>query len=71
MTGNISIGDVMRYLMYARSYDNPYRGRRRFRKIPSNIRIQMAEADYSRAEGCCPQKMAIGKLMQDALRELT
>ncbi len=70
VAGDIPIGDVMRYLLYARSYDNPYRGRRRFRKIPSNIRIQMAEADYSMAEGRCPQKMAIGKLMQDALTEL-
>jgi predicted aldo/keto reductase-like oxidoreductase len=68
--GDIPIGAVMRYLMYARSYDNPYRGGRRFRKIPSNIRIQMAEADYSMAEGRCPQKMAIGQLMQDALKEL-
>jgi len=70
VAGDIPIGDVMRYLMYARSYDNPYRGGRRFRKIPSNIRIQMAETDYSMAEGRCPQKMAIGKLMQDALTEL-
>jgi len=68
--GDIPIGDVMRYLMYARSYDNPYRGCTRFRKIPSNIRAQMAKADYSMAEGRCPQKMAIGKLMQDALKEL-
>lgn len=70
VAGNIPIGDVMRYLMYARSYDNPHRGGRRFRKIPLNIRVQMAEADYSGAEGRCPQKMAIGRLMKDALTEL-
>ena len=70
VAGDIPIGDVMRYLMYARSYDNPHRGGRRFRKIPLNIRVQMAEADYSGAEGRCPQKMAIGRLMKDALTEL-
>jgi len=70
VAGDIPIGDVMRYLMYARSYDNPHRGGRRFRKIPLNIRVQMAKVDYSGAEGRCPQKMAIGRLMKDALTEL-
>jgi predicted aldo/keto reductase-like oxidoreductase len=70
VTGNIPIGDVMRYLMYARSYDNPYRAGNRFRKIPSNIRTQMATADYSAAEQRCPRKIAIGKLVQVALKEL-
>ena len=71
VAGNIPIGDVMRYLMYARSYDNPYRASTRFRKIPSDIRLQMAKADYSMAERRCPQKMAIGRLMQEALKELS
>jgi predicted aldo/keto reductase-like oxidoreductase len=71
VAGNIPIGDVMRYLMYARSYDNPYRALTRFRKIPLDIRIQMAKADYSAAEGRCPQKMAIGRLMREAIIELS
>jgi len=71
VAGNIPIGDVMRYLMYARSYDNPYRASTRFRKIPLDIRIQMDKADYSMAERRCPQKMAIGSLMQEALKELS
>jgi predicted aldo/keto reductase-like oxidoreductase len=70
VAGDIPIGDVMRYLMYARSYDNPYRAWRRFRKIPSEIRTQMAAADYSEAERRCPRKLAIGKLMQEALEDL-
>jgi len=71
VAGNIPICDVMRYLMYARSYDNPYRASTRFRKIPLDIRIQMAKADYSMAEGRCPQKMAIGRLMREAIIELS
>ena len=68
---NIPIGDVMRYLMYARSYHNPYRACTHFRKIPLDIRLQMANADYSAAEQRCPQQMPIGKLVQEALKELS
>ncbi len=71
VAGNIPIGDVMRYLMYARSYANLHRAATGFRKISSGTRLQMAKADYSAAEQQCPQKMAIGRLMQDALKELS
>jgi predicted aldo/keto reductase-like oxidoreductase len=67
---DIPIGDIMRYLMYCRSYDDLYRARSRFRKIPSNIRTRMAAADYSAAERHCPRGIAIGKLVQEALDEL-
>ena len=70
MAGHVPIGDVMRCLMYARSYDNPYRAGRRFREISPNIRGRMASADYSTAERRCPRKIAIGKLMRTALEEL-
>jgi hypothetical protein len=68
--GDIPIGDVMRYLMYARSYGDRHRGRKYFQKIPLNIRQQMEGVDYGPAEQRCPQKMAIGKLMREALKEL-
>ena len=68
--GDIPIGDVMRYLMYARSYGDRHRGRMQFQKIPLRIRRQMGGVDYSPAEQRCPQKMAIGSLMRDALKEL-
>lgn len=68
---NIPIGDVMRYLMYARSYDTPHGGAKQFRKIPSDIRQQMASTDFSTTEQRCPQKMPIGQLMQEALQELS
>lgn len=71
VAGNIPIGDIMRYLMYARSYDNPYRAGTRFRKIPPDIRSQMAKSDYSAAEKRCPHTMPIARLMQEALRELS
>ncbi len=67
---DIPIGDVMRYLMYARSYDNTCRACSRFRKIPAAIRARMATADYSAAEQRCPRKITIGHLMQVAMKEL-
>jgi hypothetical protein len=67
---SIPIGDVMRYLMYARSYGDRHRARTHFQKIPLPIRRQMAIIDFSPAEKKCPQRMAIGDLMRQALDEL-
>ena len=66
----IPIGDVMRHLMYARSYDNPRRASRYLRKITANQYDQMINLNYSLAEQRCPHKMAIGKLMRETLNEL-
>jgi predicted aldo/keto reductase-like oxidoreductase len=68
--GGIPIGDVMRYLMYARGYGDRHRGRMHFQKIPLRIRQEMEGMDYGPAEQRCPQKMAIGRLMREALEEL-
>jgi predicted aldo/keto reductase-like oxidoreductase len=70
VAGEIPIGDVMRYLMYARSYGDRYRARTHFQKIPLRIRRQMEGVDYGPAEKQCPRNMAIGRLMHDALDEL-
>jgi len=68
--GDVPIGDVMRYLMYARSYGDHHRARAQFQKIPLHIRRKMKGTDYKPAEQGCPQKMAIGQLMRQALEEL-
>jgi len=67
----VPIGDVMRYIMYSRSYGDRYRGVVSFNGIPKNIRSKIAKLDYSLAEKRCPQKLAIGKLMLNALQELS
>jgi predicted aldo/keto reductase-like oxidoreductase len=69
--GDVPISDVMRCLMYARSYGDPQRAKIRFQKLPINTRRQMTLTDYSLAEQRCPQKMAIGKLMREAVKELS
>jgi hypothetical protein len=66
----VPIGDVMRYLMYARSYGATGRARAGFQKIPLNIRRQLTNTDYSLAEQRCPQHMAIGQLIRAAVAEL-
>ena len=68
--GRVPVGDVMRYLMYSHSYGQHNRAIAEFRTIPVEIRHRMAGLDYSVAEKNCPQKMAIGKLMNMALKEL-
>ena len=70
VAGQIPISDVMRYLMYARSYENRQRARTRFQKISLKTRQKMAKTDYSLAEKRCPQKMAIARLMREASLEL-
>jgi len=68
--GEIPICDVMRYLMYSRSYGDKERARTLFNELPSDIRRNMVSIDYSLAEQRCPQKMAIGRLMIEAASEL-
>ena len=68
---DVPIGDVMRYLMYYRSYGDRDRAAIHFNTIPAVIRREMASLDYSLAEQTCPQKMAIGKLMREAAKELS
>jgi predicted aldo/keto reductase-like oxidoreductase len=71
VVAEVPIGDVMRYLMYARSYGNHKKASDHFKQIPQKIREQMIHLDYASAEQKCPRKMAIGKLMRTAIKELS
>jgi predicted aldo/keto reductase-like oxidoreductase len=64
------IGDVMRYLMYSRSYGDSDRARAEFRALPESVRKRLTDLDYTVAERRCPQKMSIGRLMRAAAQEL-
>ncbi|MGD9326406.1 MAG: aldo/keto reductase [Desulfobacterales bacterium] len=68
--GKVPIGDIMRCLMYSRSYGDRTHAIELFKDIPEKVRAKIASLDYSSAENRCPQKMAIGNLMRDALKEL-
>jgi predicted aldo/keto reductase-like oxidoreductase len=68
--GNVPVSDVMRYLMYGRSYGEPDRAKAAFNELPAEVRGRMAAVDYRSAEGKCPQGMPIGRLMREAVVEL-
>ncbi|MDZ7581935.1 MAG: hypothetical protein U5R30_15465 [Deltaproteobacteria bacterium] len=65
------IGDIMRCLMYSRSYGNREQARAVFRSMPPETRRRLAALDYGAAESRCPQKLAIGHLVQQAVREFS
>jgi hypothetical protein len=68
---NIPIGDVMRYLMYSRSYGDRDTAVAKYKKLSAKTRQKMATADYSVAEKNCPQRIAISRLMHEAADELS
>jgi predicted aldo/keto reductase-like oxidoreductase len=66
----LPIGNIMRYLMYSRSYGNHedhQRAKGYFHELPEKLRRQIATIDFSEAERRCPHKMAIENLMQEAV----
>jgi predicted aldo/keto reductase-like oxidoreductase len=69
LPGLACVSDVMRYLMYYNSYGQRARARELFAKIPAETRVRLAQADYSRAEALCPQRLPIQKLMSEAIRK--
>ncbi|MEZ4550880.1 MAG: aldo/keto reductase [Desulfobacterales bacterium] len=70
LEGWIPVGDVMRYLMYARGYGDTHDPRQWFAAIPAAVRQQMERADYTLAEARCPRQLPIARLMNQALRDL-
>jgi predicted aldo/keto reductase-like oxidoreductase len=70
VTGNIPVGDVMRYLMYAHSYGDTHDAKRRFAAISRTTRQRLMRQDYTLAESRCPRGLPIARLMRQALEEL-
>ena len=68
--GKVPICDVMRYLMYARSYGSRHKALMGYHKLPRSTRMRMADTNYSLAEQRCPRKIPIGALMREAVNEL-
>jgi predicted aldo/keto reductase-like oxidoreductase len=62
----VPVGDVMRYLMYSRSYGESDLARMLYGELPSEVRHQMTGLDYSQAEDRCPRRLPIARLMQEA-----
>jgi predicted aldo/keto reductase-like oxidoreductase len=67
---DLPIGDIMRWLMYARDYGDRDRAKTLFRSLPSEVRRTMTHRDYTAAEKRCPNGLPIGRLMREAVLEL-
>lgn len=64
---SVPVSDVMRYLMYAKNYENEEKGRLLFKQIPKEVRRRLVTTDYSIAELRCPQKMPIARFVKEAV----
>jgi hypothetical protein len=60
------IGDVMRTLMYHRSYGDQELARTVFRQLPEMARRGLAGFDYAAAERACPHGLPIAQWMREA-----
>ncbi len=67
--GDIPVADVMRFLMYGRSYGDRERAVAHFRQLPQETLERLRQADYVLAENRCPRALAIGRLMREAVEE--
>ncbi|MGD8891135.1 MAG: aldo/keto reductase [Desulfobacterales bacterium] len=70
INSEVPIGDVMRFLMYARCYGELENAKLHFNNLPLKVLKRMAHIDYKKAEHKCPQRMDIGGLMREATTKL-
>ena len=66
----VPISDIMRYLMYYCNYGDQQLAIQLFNDLPLDTRKCIMQANYSKAEQCCPQGMPIAQLMQKAVAKL-
>jgi uncharacterized protein len=71
MSSESKIYDVLRYMMYYKSYGERDQARELFRQMPENIRSVMSSRDYSRAESTCPNRIRITSAMKEAVTLLS
>jgi len=70
VSGKLPIGDVMRYLMYAKNYGDTHDARGLFNAISPDIRRRMEKEDFSDAEARCPRNLPIAHLVHEAISDL-
>jgi len=65
----VPISNIMRCLMYVRSYGDSKKARKLFKEIPLEVQKRIANLEYRNAEQKCPQRIQIGRLMRKAASE--
>lgn len=66
----LPVGEVMRAMMYYRSYHDLARARDLFAQLPTEGLASLSSGDLARAERRCPQGLAIARLLQEAQESL-
>ncbi|MBU1695384.1 MAG: aldo/keto reductase [Verrucomicrobia bacterium] len=66
----VPVADLMRSLMYARSYRDIELARECFSAIAPGIRERLLATDYTLAEQACPQGLPIARLVREAVELL-
>jgi predicted aldo/keto reductase-like oxidoreductase len=67
----IPISDILRCSMYNYSYGDREAALSLFNKLPTKVRAEVLEADYSMAEDSCPQHIQIGRILKKTYEDLT
>jgi predicted aldo/keto reductase-like oxidoreductase len=66
----VPINDVMRCLMYVRSYQDLTLARSAFEKLPAQTKALLVQLDFNAAERSCPRNLPIGRMMREAAQLL-
>jgi hypothetical protein len=67
---DVPVSDIMRYMMYRHHYTEKDEARRSLARLSGDVCDRIASVDFSPAEKRCPRKLAIGKVMRDAVNAL-
>ncbi len=68
---DIPISDILRYAMYHHGYGDRDTALRLFNELPADVKSNIPEADYSKAEKYCPQNIQIGTVLKKAYEDLS
>jgi predicted aldo/keto reductase-like oxidoreductase len=71
LAGGAPVSDIMRALMYHDGYGDVAEAKAIFAHIPAGVRQRLLSIDYSAAEGKCPNRMPISRLVADAVARLS
>ena len=71
INNKVPISNIMRCLMYDRSYGDSKKARELFKEIPLEVQKRISNLEYRNAEQKCPQRIKISRLMRKAALEWT
>jgi hypothetical protein len=67
---DIPVSDLLRYSMYHHSYKDRETAIGLFNALPTDVKLNILKADYSKAEKYCPQQIQIGEVLKKIYEDL-